>query len=177
MAETIIPPADPPVVPPVVTPPPQDEELKKKHDNLQAQNRILERDLGVVKAKVTTLEKSAQEATDSKLSLLKTKLAYEAGLPARLFPLVSGSTEDEIKGQIKLLLDEIITAPAGGTPPVLDDKGNPVTPPPTTPGNPPPPKPAPGGSKSVIDRYNEATPVERVALDRQLQEGTLKLSD
>jgi hypothetical protein len=169
------PPADP-TIPPKDTPPPT-EDWKKKHDDAEAKRRILEKELNVAKTKIGTLEGTTQTANEQAVALNRTKAAYEAGLPSRLFPLVTGTTEAEIKEQVKLLLDEFGKQPAGDPPPVDPNAGGGGNPAPEIVVPPVKPVPAVGDQKMTIAKYSSLPLVERQKVDKQIADGKLKFSD
>ena len=96
--------------------------LKKKHDEIGGKYRLTEKELVEQKKRVTELESKLGEMDVLKVENLRIKLAYEAGIPSRLLPLVDGNTEEEIKKRIELVTNEF--AAASATSSVDNNAGN-----------------------------------------------------
>jgi hypothetical protein len=151
------------------TPPPANAELvdlKKQHNDLIYKMRMTEKELLEEKTKATNAFAELETSKKAGTELLRTKLAYEAGIPSGLLKLVTGNTEAEVKDQIKTIMDSLVstqtpapaTTPAEGTVPQAgaSTPAQPVIP------NPPAPSGTPG--ESWGDKYMRATPEEKQKL-------------
>lgn len=71
-------------------------------------------------------DKLAKEAQEAHAKLLRYEIATEKGLPAKLMPLLTGASRDELEAQAALILETAKPAPAdfdgGAREPVADPK-------------------------------------------------------
>lgn len=165
-----------PTLDPVSQTPPPDTDLaarlaKAEADKLAAEGRLrlLQKDHTTLKAKTDALEAGVTKAESDKIASLRLKLAYENGIPTDLFPLVTANTEEDIKSQIGIILNQF----AKGDAPPAPTADNP---PPVPAGDAPPPRPAPvnQGGQSWLDKYAAAKPEERARMDRDVAEKKVK---
>ena len=157
--------------------PPPDQDMaarlaKAEADKLAAEGRLrlLQKDHTTLKAQKDALEAGVSKAESDKIASLRLKMAYENGIPTDLFPLVTGSTEEEIKTQIGIILSQFAKPDAPAAPAPAADAGS------ATPGLPTPPRPAPAaqGGPSWLEKYQAATPEERHKMDRDVENGLVK---
>jgi chromosome segregation ATPase len=142
------------------------EKLKKEHNELGYKVRTMEKELTNAKQQVEELQKTANEANTAKLELLKTRLAYEAGLPSRLLTLVVGSTEEDIKAKIELIRTEF-----GGS---QITTVTPTTTTTITPSIPTPPTPASTG-ESELDKWMKADLKTRQKMEKDWKDKNIKV--
>jgi len=156
--------------------PPPDQDMaarlaKAEADKLAAEGRLrlLQKDHTTLKAQKDALEAGVSKAESDKIASLRLKMAYENGIPTDLFPLVTGSTEEEIKTQIGIILSQFAKSDAP-PPPAPADAGS------ANAGATIPPRPAPvaQGGPSWLEKYQAATPEERHKMDRDVENGLVK---
>jgi len=157
------------------TPPPATNaelvDLKKQHNDLVYKMRMTEKELLEERTNAAKARADLEDSKKSSSELLRLKLAYEAGVPSRFLNLVTGTTEAEVKDQIKTITESLVNAQPATPAPAPS-----VDPPPATPQVPAqpaiPPAPAPSGrpGESWIDKYTRSTPEERQKMSEVLKE-------
>lgn len=156
--------------------PPADQDMaarltKAEADKQAAEGRLrlLQKEHTTLKAQKDALEAGVGKAESDKIASLRLKVAYENGIPTDLFPLVTANTEEEIKAQVKIILNQFAKSDTPAAP-VPADAGN------TTPSGTPTPRPAPvsQGGPSWLEKYTAATPFERAKMDDDVARGVSK---
>ena len=169
-----------------VTPPPAPDleaKLAKAEADKQAAEgrlRLLQRDHTTLQAKTDALQAGVSKSEADKIASLRIELSYKSGIPPDLLPLVTGNTEDEIKTQIKIIMDQFASTPAAPAPPAVTPGNEPPATDPNasaaTPPVPPRPQPVPvaPGQQSWLEQYRNADLEKRARMDREVQDGKIK---